>query len=140
MFCTTKDKYLENELAKQQCSDDQPAILISPSLSSESGKKKNIMLTDAEGNISVVKFDELINSINMLAAAVNKNTLNLASLSASAIGNGDTINIVAKSGLFLNNCGSDPNAPCLDTKGGTAHYVSTYNNNASGNQWTIKKP
>jgi len=49
----------------------------------------------------------------------------------------DKINIKSKDGLFLNNCGSDPNAPCAKTLGGTAHYVSTYDKDPDGNQWTI---
>ena len=29
---------------------------------------------------------------------------------------------------------------CLDTKGGTAHYVSAYDKDPAGSQWTINKP
>ena len=53
------------------------------------------------------------------------------------IKHGDKINIKSKDGLFLNNCGSDPNAPCAKTLGGTAHYVSTYDKDPEGSQWTI---
>jgi hypothetical protein len=53
------------------------------------------------------------------------------------IKHGDKINMKSKDGLFLNNCGSDPNAPCAKTLGGTAHYVSTYDKDPEGNQWTI---
>ena len=53
------------------------------------------------------------------------------------IKHGDKINMKSKDGLFLNNCGSDPNAPCAKTLGGTAHYVSTYDKDPDGNQWTI---
>ena len=61
-------------------------------------------------------------------------------LAKAAIKHGDKINIMADDGLFLNNCGNDPNAPCLDTKEGTAHYVSTYDKDPAGSQWTINKP
>ena len=53
------------------------------------------------------------------------------------IKHGDKINMKSKDGLFLNNCGSDPNAPCAKNLGGTAHYVSTYDKDPEGSQWTI---
>ena len=60
-------------------------------------------------------------------------------LAKAAIKPGDKINIKSKDGLFLNNCGNDPNAPCAKNLGGTAHYVSTYDQDPEGSQWTINK-
>ena len=107
---------------------------------------KNIMLTDKDGNISLVKFSDTITKlqdmINDLNETVKKNTLDgitqataLASLSDSAIKNDDKIKIMSSYNLFLNSCGRDNAAPC-----GTGHYVSANaNNTPANNQWTIKK-
>ena len=142
MYCSTKEEFLTES--------DQ---MIFQSLNSESGKKKNIMLADADGNISLFKFDELINSINKLAAAVKKNTDNgmtdgdrIKTLETSAVKNGDKINILEfeNPAFFLNNCSYNDDAPCIPetTPKTRYHYVAAAPAPATdiGNQWIIKKP
>ena len=107
---------------------------------------KNIMLTDADGNISLVKFSDTVIKLQQMIDALNDTVktqaktletqaTTLESLSASAIKNGDKIKIMAHTGFFLNNCGSDPDAPC-----GGSHYVSSSPAaTPENNQWTIQK-
>ena len=113
-------------------------------------ENKNIMLTDAKGNISLVKFSDTITKlqkmINALNVTVEKNNATQAKMIedlsdsvARAVMDGDKINMKSRFGLFLNNCGSDPNAPCRETIGGTAHYVSAYDKDPEGSKWTINK-
>ena len=62
-------------------------------------------------------------------------------MAEDAIKHDDQIKIIAKSGLVLNACGADDDAPCTAN---SVHYVSASNsdgamNNANNNQWTIQK-
>ena len=136
MYCRTKENFT-NDVASQG--------------------DKNIMLTDAKGNISLVKFSETITKlqtmINDLSDTVEKNNttqvkmindlsasaIKALKLAEAAIGNGDIIKMVSTAGLglVLTNCGGDDDAPCENS---THNYVSASNITTPSNiQWTIKK-
>ena len=100
---------------------------------------KNIMLTDAAGNISLVKFSDTVIKLQQMIDALNETVKTQATTLKRCIKNGDKIQIMAREGLLLNSCGADLNAPCVKTQGGTAQYVSTYNKNPEGSLWTIQK-
>ena len=100
---------------------------------------KMIMLTDKDGNISLVNFSDTITTLQDMINALNETVKTQATTLKRCIKNGDKIQIVAREGLFLNSCGADLNAPCVKTQGGTAQYVSTYNKNPEGSLWTIQK-
>ena len=134
MFCRTIEKFTTNT----NTIDDVA-----------SQGEKNIMLTDADGNISLVKFSDtvirlqgMINDLNKKLGENTKKLGEIAKMAEDAIKHDDKINIIeaANGVFFLNSCGVDDAAPCVGTQGGTALYVSAYTNGTSeGNDWRIKK-
>ncbi len=140
MFCRTRENFTTNTTTIDDVA---------------SQGEKNIMLTDADGNISLVKFSDTVIKLQEMINALNETVQSqkveieelqttLESLSASAIKHDDQIKIstnLTDSRLVLNHCGADSSAPC---RGGSVHYVSASNsdqamNSASNNQWTIQK-